>query len=55
MLLPRLERQDIWDQIVQPPLNPTTAIRFAVPIPRMDVFICPSNTDAECPGQHCWP
>jgi prepilin-type N-terminal cleavage/methylation domain-containing protein/prepilin-type processing-associated H-X9-DG protein len=46
MLLPRLERQDIWDQIVQPPLDPNTNEPIAVLIPRLDVYLCPSNTDA---------
>ena len=45
MLLPRLERQDIWDQIVQPPLN-ASGDPIPVLIPRLDVYLCPSNTDA---------
>ena len=44
VLLPRLERQDIWDQIVQPPLQGGTAI--PVKIPAIELFICPSDTDA---------
>ena len=38
ILLPRLERQDIWDQIVQPP-----TISGEVLIPPMEVLICPSD------------
>jgi prepilin-type N-terminal cleavage/methylation domain-containing protein/prepilin-type processing-associated H-X9-DG protein len=44
VLLPRLERQDIWDQIVQPPKVGTTEI--PVQIPPVEVFVCPSDTDA---------
>ncbi len=40
VLLPRLERGDIWDSIAQPP-DPTVAVSM----PRIDVFICPSDTD----------
>jgi prepilin-type processing-associated H-X9-DG protein len=39
LLLPQLERNDIWDQITQPP----TA---EVEIPPVEIFICPSDTDA---------
>jgi prepilin-type N-terminal cleavage/methylation domain-containing protein/prepilin-type processing-associated H-X9-DG protein len=46
MLLPRLERQDIWDQIIQPPRDPKNGAPKDVLIPRMDVFLCPSDTDA---------
>jgi prepilin-type N-terminal cleavage/methylation domain-containing protein/prepilin-type processing-associated H-X9-DG protein len=38
VLLPKLERQDIWDQIVDVNLQPE--------IRRLDVFICPSDNDA---------
>ena len=38
MLLPRLERNDIWDSIVQP----QTA---KVPMPQMEVFVCPADSD----------
>jgi prepilin-type N-terminal cleavage/methylation domain-containing protein/prepilin-type processing-associated H-X9-DG protein len=42
MLLSRLERGDIWDSIVQPP-DPAVA----VPMPGIDVFVCPSDTDVK--------
>jgi type II secretory pathway pseudopilin PulG len=38
ILLPKLERQDIWDQIVDVNLEPE--------IRRLEVFICPSDSDA---------
>ena len=38
LLLPKLERQDIWDQIVD--------VNFEPEIGRLDVFICPSDSDA---------
>lgn len=38
MLLSRIERQDIWDQIVDVNLEPT--------ISRVDLLVCPSDTDA---------
>jgi prepilin-type N-terminal cleavage/methylation domain-containing protein/prepilin-type processing-associated H-X9-DG protein len=38
MLLRNIERQDIWDQIVAPGMNPE--------IRPIEVFICPSDTDA---------
>ncbi|MEX2309118.1 MAG: DUF1559 domain-containing protein [Pirellulales bacterium] len=44
VLLPRLERQDIWDQMVQPPVTGSTVI--PVQIPPMEVYVCPSDTDA---------
>jgi prepilin-type processing-associated H-X9-DG protein len=44
MLLPRLERNDIWDQIVQPPVDGTNV--QLVPIPAVEVFICPSDQEA---------
>lgn len=37
MLLPRLERSDIWDQIQQPGAD--------VPVPPISEFICPADTD----------
>ncbi len=40
ILLPRLERSDIWDQIVQPPTSKP------IPMPAIATFICPSDTDA---------
>ena len=40
ILLPRLERNDIWDSIVQPPTTDD------VPMPPIAVFTCPSDTDA---------
>jgi prepilin-type N-terminal cleavage/methylation domain-containing protein/prepilin-type processing-associated H-X9-DG protein len=47
MLLPQLERSDIWDQIVQPSLategNPSTAID--VQIPPINTFVCASDQD----------
>jgi hypothetical protein len=42
MLLSRLERADIWDQIVQPPLSDEP---LPVEIPVMEVFVCPSDQD----------
>lgn len=39
LLLPHLERQDIWDQITQPP-------QAVVDMPAMEVTVCPSDTDA---------
>jgi prepilin-type N-terminal cleavage/methylation domain-containing protein/prepilin-type processing-associated H-X9-DG protein len=41
VLLPRLERNDIWDAIVQPPVQ-----QGEVPMPPIAVFTCPSDTDA---------
>jgi prepilin-type N-terminal cleavage/methylation domain-containing protein/prepilin-type processing-associated H-X9-DG protein len=41
VLLPRLERNDIWDSIVQPPTP-----QGEVPMPPIAVFTCPSDTDA---------
>jgi prepilin-type N-terminal cleavage/methylation domain-containing protein/prepilin-type processing-associated H-X9-DG protein len=38
MILAKLERQDIWDQIIDADLQPE--------IGRLDVFICPSDNDA---------
>ena len=38
LLLPKVERQDIWDQIVD--------VNFEPEIRRLDVFICPSDSDA---------
>ena len=44
MLLSRLERTDIWDQIVQPPRN-GSGDPLPVEIPKMDTFVCPSDQD----------
>jgi prepilin-type N-terminal cleavage/methylation domain-containing protein/prepilin-type processing-associated H-X9-DG protein len=44
VLLPRLERQDIWDQIVQPPMNGGDPIEVQIPV--VEVFVCPSDSDA---------
>ncbi len=48
ILLPRLERSDIWDQIVQPPLATPGDLSSAIPvqIPPMEVYVCPSDSDA---------
>jgi prepilin-type N-terminal cleavage/methylation domain-containing protein/prepilin-type processing-associated H-X9-DG protein len=43
MLLSRLERTDIWDQIVQPPRNNGTPLDVQIPV--MEVFVCPSDQD----------
>lgn len=52
ILLPRLERQDIWDQIVQPPV--TGSGEIPVQIPPMEVFVCPSDgevaSQSDLPG-----
>jgi prepilin-type processing-associated H-X9-DG protein len=45
VLLPRLERQDIWDQIVQPPVD-GSGNPIEVQIPPIEVYVCPSDTDA---------
>lgn len=45
MLLPRLERNDIWDQITNPPKD-TNGNSLAVDIPAVEVFICPSDQEA---------
>jgi prepilin-type N-terminal cleavage/methylation domain-containing protein/prepilin-type processing-associated H-X9-DG protein len=45
ILLPRLERQDIWDQIMRPPLDNNDE-PIMVHIPAVEVFICPSDTEA---------
>lgn len=56
MLLSRLERNDIWDQIVQPNLATAGNYSTAVPtqIPPVEVFVCPSDRDVtsqpELPG-----
>jgi prepilin-type processing-associated H-X9-DG protein len=44
LLLPKLERQDIWDQIVNPPLDADDE-PVPVQIPPMEVYVCPSDTD----------
>lgn len=40
ILLPRLERSDIWDQITNPPSGVTE-----VEIPPMEVFVCPEDQE----------
>jgi len=45
ILLPRMERQDIWDQIVKPPLDSSDK-PIPVQIPAIEGFVCPSDTDA---------
>jgi prepilin-type processing-associated H-X9-DG protein len=40
ILTPRLERGDVWDSIVQPPDK-----TVPVPMPKIDVFVCPSDSD----------
>ena len=47
ILLPRLERTDIWDQIVQPPSS------NAIPMPPLPVFICPSDNDVTSQPSLC--
>lgn len=44
MLLPRIERSDIWDQIVSPPRK-TNGDAEDVLVPPIDVFMCPSDRD----------
>ncbi|MFO0789603.1 MAG: DUF1559 domain-containing protein [Pirellulales bacterium] len=39
ILLPRLERNDIWDLIQQPGTS--------VPVPPIDTFVCPSDSDVK--------
>lgn len=39
MLLPRIDRQDVWDQIVDPSLDPGPEIR---PI---ELYVCPDDSD----------
>ncbi len=47
ILLPRLERSDIWDQIVQPPRdNNGNLLSASIPMPPIAVFTCPSDSDA---------
>ena len=45
VLLPRVERQDIWDQIVQPARD-NNGDPIPVLIPPLDVYFCQSDTDA---------
>ena len=40
MLLPKLERNDVWDSIVSPP-----DANEPVPMPQMEVFVCPADSD----------
>ena len=44
MLLSRIERSDIWDQIVSPPRD-TSGVAQDVLIPPIDTFVCPSDRD----------
>ncbi|MCI0334991.1 MAG: DUF1559 domain-containing protein [Planctomycetes bacterium] len=50
VLLSKLERADIWDQIVQPPLDGNTNKPIQVELPVLGMFICPSDTDARAQG-----
>ncbi|HVT29679.1 MAG TPA: DUF1559 domain-containing protein [Lacipirellulaceae bacterium] len=45
MLLSRLERQDIWDAIVQPPVVQPPVPQGKVPVPPIAIFVCPSDRD----------
>jgi prepilin-type N-terminal cleavage/methylation domain-containing protein/prepilin-type processing-associated H-X9-DG protein len=45
MLLPRMERSDIWDQLVSPARDPTTNAAQDVLIPPIDAYICPEDRD----------
>lgn len=38
MILPKLERNDIWDSVVQPQ-------SASVPMPQIEVFVCPVDSD----------
>lgn len=42
VILPQLERTDIWDQITNPPSGVTQ-----VEIPRVDIFICPEDQEIQ--------
>lgn len=44
MLLPKMERSDIWDQIVSPPRD-NNGVAQEVLIPPIDTFVCPSDRD----------
>jgi prepilin-type processing-associated H-X9-DG protein/prepilin-type N-terminal cleavage/methylation domain-containing protein len=44
MLLPRIERSDIWDQIISPPRD-GSGVAQPVQIPPVDTFVCPSDRD----------
>jgi prepilin-type processing-associated H-X9-DG protein/prepilin-type N-terminal cleavage/methylation domain-containing protein len=44
MLLPRIERSDIWDQIVSPPRD-ASGVAQDVLIPPIEVYICPDDRD----------
>jgi prepilin-type N-terminal cleavage/methylation domain-containing protein len=44
ILLPRLERQDIWDQILQPPVVNNNV--QDVEIPAVEILICPDDAEA---------
>jgi len=53
ILLPRLERSDIWDLIVQPQVD-NNGNPIPVQIPPIETFVCPSDRDvssqADLPG-----
>jgi prepilin-type N-terminal cleavage/methylation domain-containing protein/prepilin-type processing-associated H-X9-DG protein len=51
VLLPRLERNDIWDQIMQPPTD-NNGDPIDVKVPAVDVFICASDTDARAEADY---
>jgi prepilin-type processing-associated H-X9-DG protein len=44
MLLSRVERSDIWDQIVQPPRDGNGGA-LPVQLPKIDIFVCPSDQE----------
>jgi prepilin-type N-terminal cleavage/methylation domain-containing protein/prepilin-type processing-associated H-X9-DG protein len=44
MILPNLERQDIWDRLIDVNSNPADGGELAVA--PVDVFVCPADTDA---------
>jgi prepilin-type N-terminal cleavage/methylation domain-containing protein/prepilin-type processing-associated H-X9-DG protein len=45
LLLPQLERNDIWDQITQPPKD-TSGDVVPVEMPPVEIFVCPADSDA---------
>ncbi len=44
MLLPKIERSDIWDQLTSPPRD-TSGNALNVQIPPIETFVCPSDRD----------
>jgi prepilin-type N-terminal cleavage/methylation domain-containing protein len=44
MILPNLERQDIWDRLIDVKANPTDGGELT--IAPVEVFVCPADTDA---------